>query len=388
MAKPSPAQRIAILGGGPIGLEAALYAKTAGLPVTVYEQGNPAEYLNRWGFVRLFTPLGMNVTPLGRMTLLKERPPADLPADTEYLTGHEFRDTYLVPLATSSVLKEVVRPQSTVLSVGRTGWRKTDPADPRKPLPPFKLLIREANNVERFDTADIILDCTGTYARPNWVGDGGIPAAGEIAARPQIPYWLEDVKGAEKAAYAGTSVILIGSGYSAASTLCDLAELALENQATWVIWLAHGSRTQPLPRVANDPLKERDHLAAKANSLATRGDGNLEYHPHSQIDEVVCHGSDKGFRVAARVGGKATSWEVEKVIANVGYRPDVNMTAELRIGEPAGGIQTDEPGYYILGAKSKGRDGSFLLRDGHEQIKKVFGMILGNARMDIYAKAA
>ena len=124
----------------------------------MYEQGNPAEYLNRWGFVRLFTPLGMNVTPLGRMTLLKERPPVDLPADTEYLTGREFRDAYLVPLATSSVLKEVVRPQSTVLSVGRTGWRKTDPADPRKPLPPFKLLIREANNVERFDTADIIFD--------------------------------------------------------------------------------------------------------------------------------------------------------------------------------------------------------------------------------------
>lgn len=388
MAKPAPLQRIAILGGGPIGLEAALYAKTAGLPVTLYEQGQPAEYLNRWGFVKMFTPLGMNVTPLGRMTLLKERPPVDLPPDTDYLTGREFREKYLLPLATSSVLKDVIRPPSTVLSIGRTGWRKTDLADPRKPLPPFKLLIREGN-AERFDTADVILDCTGTYARPNWVGDGGIPAAGEIASRPHIAYWLEDVKGARKQVYAGKSVVLIGSGYSAASTLCDLADIALENQSTWVIWLAHGNRTQPLPRIPADPLKERDRLATKANSLATRCDGNLEYHPQAQVDEVVCHGQDKGFRVAARVGGKVTSWEVEKVIANVGYRPDMMLTAELRVAEPAGGaIQTDEPGYYILGAKSRGRDGNFLLRDGHEQIKKAFGLILGNARTDLYAKAA
>ena len=67
----------------------------------------------------------------------------------------------------------------------------------------------------------------------------------------------------------------------------------------------------------------------------------------------------------------------------------VPVTLDLPgIAEPAGGIQTDEPGYYILGAKSKGRDGSFLLRDGHEQIKKAFGIILGNAKADLYAKAA
>ena len=128
MAKPAAPQRIAILGGGPVGLEAALYAKSAGLAVTVYEQGHPAEYVNRWGFVRMFTPLGMNVTPLGRHTLLKERPPVDLPADSEYLTGREFRDVYLLPLANSSVLRDVIRPQSMILSIGRTGWRKTDPA--------------------------------------------------------------------------------------------------------------------------------------------------------------------------------------------------------------------------------------------------------------------
>jgi len=386
MSKPGP-PRIAILGGGPIGLEAALYAKHLGCPVTLYEQGGIAESVNRWGFVRMFTPFGMNATPLGKQVLRDDRAVPKLPTDTEFLTGREFRDAYLLPLA-STILKESIRTPASVLSIGRAGFRKSERPDPKKALPPFRLLIREANNIERFETADVVLDCTGIYNRPNWVGDGGIPAAGEIAARAQVPYWLEDVRGAKKANYSGKSTVLIGSGYSAATTMCGLAELAEENQSTWVIWLAHGTRTQPLARLANDPFKERDRLAARANALATRCDGNLEYHAQAQIDEVVCHGPDKGFRVAARIAGKPMSWDAERVIANVGYRPDINLTAELRVNEPHGDFRTDEPGYYILGAKSAGRSSEFLLRQGHEQIRQAFAAIMNQGRLDLYAKAA
>ncbi len=386
MSKPG-LPRIAILGGGPIGLEAALYAKETGCPVALFEQGQIAESVNRWGFAKMFTPFGLNATGLGKQILRDDRSVAKLPADTEYLTGREFRDAYLIPLATG-VLKDVIRIPAAVLGIGRSGWRKTDRPDPKKSPPPFRLLVREANNVERFEIADVVLDCTGTYTRPNWVGDGGLPAAGEIAARPQVPYWLEDVRGAKKVTYSGKSTILIGSGYSAATTMCGLADLAQENQSTWAIWLTHGVRTQPLTRSTNDPFKERDRLAARANQLATRCDGNLEYHPQTQIDELVCHGPDKGFRVAGRIAGKPMSWEVEKVIANVGYRPDANLTAELRVGEPHGDFRTDEPEYYVLGAKSHGRSSEFLLKQGHDQIRQVFGVILNQLRLDLYAKAA
>ena len=55
MSKPDP-PRIAVLGAGPIGLEAALYARTLHYPVIVYERGRVGEYVQRWGHVRLFTP--------------------------------------------------------------------------------------------------------------------------------------------------------------------------------------------------------------------------------------------------------------------------------------------------------------------------------------------
>jgi hypothetical protein len=376
MAKAEPL-RVAVLGAGPIGVEAALYAKAAGCAVAVYERGQVGEHLLRWGHARMFTPFGMNTTPLGMKTLLREKPSRDVPADADLLTGRQFRDSYLVPLAESEALLEVMHPQHAVLNVGRS-------ADARRP---FRLLVRAVNGPERIDTADAVLDCTGTFNTPNWLGDGSIPAVGELAARPHVAHGLEDVPGERRGHYAGKSIALVGGGYSAAATVCQLAALAEEHPDTWVFWLTRGPRGAPLPRLANDPLKERDRLAVKANSLATRCDGNLEFHPQTLLDEVVCHGPDQGFRVSGRSAGKPVSWEVERVIGCVGYRADLRLTAGLKVDEPAGRPETREPGYFLLGTKSHGRDSGFLLRDGHEQVRRVFATILGNARLDLHATA-
>ena len=56
---PATPPRVAILGAGPVGLEAALYAAALRLPFTVYERGRVGEHLRRWGHVRLFSPFGI-----------------------------------------------------------------------------------------------------------------------------------------------------------------------------------------------------------------------------------------------------------------------------------------------------------------------------------------
>jgi len=388
MSKPST-QRIAIIGGGPIGLEAALYARSLNLPVQLFEAGAFGGHVERWGFLKMFSPFGMNVTALGRATLHREAPMKDLPADTDLLTGRAFREAYLLPLAQSLALKGSLFPETRVLLIGRNGARRGEATDPKKPLSPFKLLIRGNDNKERVETADIILDCTGTFSRPNWLGEAGIPAVGELASRQFIPYWPEDVLGVKRAAYANKSILVVGGGYTAATAVCDLAHLAETEQSTWIIWLTNGPKAPPLPRLANDPLKERDRLAAKANHLAARCDANLEYHALSQIEEVYTAGQDQGFRVVGKVNGKPQTWEVERLLAHVGYRPDLTMSNELRVLEPIGRIETEEPGYFVLGSKAMGRDSNFLLRDGHEQIRRAFAIITAKPGLNQYtAKAA
>ncbi|MBA4062679.1 MAG: monooxygenase [Isosphaera sp.] len=363
---PKAGPRVAVIGAGPVGLEAALYARALGLPVAVYDRGGIADHVRRWGHARLFTPFGLNVTPLGLATLRREKPARDLPADADPVTGREFRDAYLVPLGESEALLESLHLEHAVTHVGRAADGKA-----------FRLLVRAANGRERLDAADLVLDCTGTYGTPNWLGDGGVPAVGEQAARPHVAADLEDVLGERRPHYAGRSVAVVGDGYSAAATVCGLAALAEEHPATWVVWLTRGPRGQPLPRVANDPFRERDRLAARANALATRCDGNLEFHPQTVLDEVVYHGPDGGFRLAGRSNGKPAAWEVERVVAAVGHRPDGGLAAGLRPGDP---------GYVVLGAKTGGP--GFLLRDGFDQVRRAFAAVTGDPRLDLYAKKA
>ncbi len=405
------APRIAVLGAGPIGLEAALYARSLNLPVTVYERGRVGEHLRRWGHVRLFSPFGMNVTPLGRAALLAEKPSRDFPAAGDCVTGREHVACYLEPLAQSAALRDCVRPGVQVVQVGRRGLLK---GDMKRDGPPFRLLLRDAKGRETAEEADVVLDCTGTYGQHRWLGEAGIPAAGEIKAEPQIAYDLPDVLGDKKADYAGRSALVIGAGYSAATTVCGLAALADQNASTWVVWLARGPKSQPVKRVTNDPLRERDRLAVRANNLATRGEGNVEFHPQASVEAVEWLGPDKGFQVAARVGGKARTWEVERVVGNVGYTPDTGLYRELQVHEcyaslgpmalaasllkhadadclsipPQGPsvLRNPEPNFFVLGAKSYGRNSNFLLRAGFGQVRDVFTLITGRADLDLYKR--
>jgi len=413
MAKNDP-PRIAVLGAGPIGLEAALYAKTLKLPVTIYERGRIGEHLQRWGHVRLFSPFGMNVTPLGRATIKTDFPKHEFPADGDCITGREHITAYIEPLARTDELKDCIRTDARVTAIGRRGFLKEEgPSDPKRGFQPFRILLRD-NNKEKLEEADIILDCTGTYSQHRWLGDGGIPALGEGNCEKEIVYHLDDVLGVRRSFYAGKTVLIVGGGYSAATTVCNLATLAEEQTDTWITWLSRSASSQPIKRLPNDSLKERDRLAMRANMLATRGDGGVEYHPQTVIDEVEYGGPDKGFTLAARVAGKARTFQADRLAANIGSTPDNSLYRELQIHEcyaslgpmalaaallkhgsadcltiPTQGAATlknPEPNFFILGAKSYGRNSNFLLRNGFEQVREVFSLIMGKAELDLYKK--
>jgi thioredoxin reductase len=409
------APHIAILGAGPVGLEATLYARRLDLPVTVYERGQPGQHLRHWGHVRLFSPFGMNCTPLGRAALRAENPRHAFPADGDCITGKEHLAAYLEPLARHALVKDCLRTGIDVLHVGRRGHLKDDsPGDARRGQQPFLLQIREGKKGDRLEEADVVLDCTGTYGRHRWLGQGGIPAIGEAAAEVQIAYGLDDVLGERKSHYAGKNILVIGAGYSAATTVCNLAALAEQHPDTWVVWVARGSSTQPIKRIAGDALKERDRLAVRANTLATRAEGNVEFHPQTVIEAVESMEKDRGFRVRARSNGRERTWEVDRILANVGYTPDTALYRELQVHEcyaslgpmalaaallkhagsdcltvPGQGpavLRNPEPNFYILGSKSYGRNSNFLLRAGFEQVRDVFTLITGQAGLDLYKK--
>ncbi len=369
MSKAAPL-RIAIIGGGPIGLEAALYARRCGFAVRLYERGEVGQYLQEWGHVRMFTPWAWNVTPLGRQEIQAEHPRYAWPADDALLTGREFRECYLLPLAATAALREVVMPHTAVVQVGfRNSGHGPHGGE-------FRVLLQTAAGEERLEAADVVLDCSGTYGSPRWLGDGEVPAVGERAARPLIPHGVVDILGTHREWFAGRSVAVVGDGLSAATNVVALAELARSHPETWVFWLTRGPRGQPLSRIPNDPLRERDRLAARANALATRGDGHVEFHPQTFIDTIIAHGPEGGFHIAGRSQGRPAVWEVDRLIAAVGYRSVPLLAASA----------AEVRGYFVLGAKAS--PAGFLLRDGHEQIRQLFARLCRQPRLDLYGPLA
>jgi hypothetical protein len=347
---------------------------------------------------------------LGKSRIRADRPQHHLPSDHDILTGREHVAAYLEPLLQASLPRERIRTETAVIQVGRRGFLKEDdPGDARRAQQPFFLLLRSKDKREFVEEADMVLDCTGTYGQPRALGEGGIPAIGEAAARPHIAWGLEDVLGERSSHYADKTTLVMGGGYSAATTVCQLAKLAEKHPATWVIWLARGGGTQPIKRFVNDPFKERDQLAVRANMLATRGDGNVEFHAQTVVTAIECAGPDKGFKVHAVCASKTRTWEADRLIANVGYTPDNTLYRELQIREcyasfgpsnlasallksPGGdglsaaspgaaALRNPEPNFFILGAKSYGRNSRFLLRTGFEQVRDLFGLITGNAEL-------
>src|SRR3954453_7655491 len=167
--------RIAILGAGPIGLEAALAAAERGWEPTVYEAGRSVgANVRDWGQVRLFTPWEMNVSPRARRVL------PDAPSGPELPTGDELAQRLLEALAALPALAGRVRLSTRVDAVAREGLLKHEAiASAERRARRFRLLGAGEDGRESIEHADAVIDCTGTHGTRNALGDGGIPALGE-----------------------------------------------------------------------------------------------------------------------------------------------------------------------------------------------------------------
>ena len=251
-------RRIAIIGAGPIGLEAALFATQKGFEVSVLERGRVAENVRAWGHVRLFSPFEMNSSPWGRGAL-KESGYEKIPADDALLTGCEFAEQYLIPLSQHPKLARVVRENTEVAAIGRADCWKGDLTGASRQESPFRILVRSQEGEDLIES-DFVLDCSGTYPNHNWLGAGGIPCPGETENQQQLTWTLPDVAGNDRERFQGKRTLVVGSGYSAATTVVALADLARESPGTNVVWLTRSKRELPIGALPDDQLTERAEL--------------------------------------------------------------------------------------------------------------------------------
>ncbi len=381
-------RKLAVLGAGPIGVEAAVAAVERGYDVRVFERGAIGDSMRKWSHVHMFSPFEMNASELGRKKVHAEI--GTLPNDMALLTGGEYATQYLEPLAKTLGIR--VQTCSEALGVAKTGVLKGELiGDPKRMNYPFRLLMRREKE-EWNEVADLIFDCTGTFCTPNPLGDGGLSVPGEKLCADRIEYGIPDV---DNGAYIRKRVMVVGCGHSAATVIRNLVGLA----DTRVIWLKRQFAEKPCATIENDALPARSELIDCVNELVASE--LMDFRPGCRVLSLARVRGGVEVRLATPEG--ETIERVDRIIGATGFRPDLELARELQaktcyategtfnlaaalLGEKGGDclsvggfgpetLEHPEPGYFVLGMKSYGRTTDFLIRTGLEQIETVLDLL-------------
>ncbi len=408
-----PKPRIAILGAGPTGLEAALAASEAGHPFTVYEAApRVAGHIRDWGHVRLFTPWELDVS--ARMRSALEQAGRTVPDGGDCPTGAGLVETLLQPISELPALSQNIRCGVRVKHLGRAGLLKHEEIGTgRRSAHAFRLLLEDGTGREWTEEADVVIDCTGN-TQPNPLGDGGIPAPGEESAAGTVGHRIPDL--AEEAdAWAGRTVLVIGAGTSAQTAVVDLVELATTHPDTRVVWALRDAVPQPDP---DDPLPQRAGLIGRAAGLAAEPPPCLTVCAGVVVDALTSRPTTDGTDATTsqpatapvdvklrHADGRIECLAVDRILAMTGKVGDHLLYRQLQVHEcwatsgpmklaaalmAQSGDSGDcldqtslgpetllnpEPGFFILGSKSYGRRSDFLMRVGWEQVAEVFELL-------------
>ena len=392
---PTRPLRVAVIGAGPIGLEAALRLSTSGFETVIHERGTVAANVRRWGHVELFSPFVMNSSQAGRTTVGTGRP-----GDDVLLSGDEFAAGYLEPLARAIGGEVAIHEHSQVVAISRESTWKQHLVGRRSEVADRFILLVEGSEGESVETADVVLDCSGTWGNHNPIGAGGIWCPGERRVMTTGDYEIPDTESDGADWYTKRHMLVVGGGHSAATVVVALSGAS----ETRVTWITRGPSDTPLERVTDDPLPARAALVTAANQLATDESSPVDWLPGALV--LAIDGGPGHFSVAVDGPGRGRQViAADGVLGLTGCRPDRSLYGELQVhecyatggpirlaeellgdasgdclGQTATGLETlqsPEPNFFILGSKSYGRASRFLLQAGLGQVDIVAEYLVG-----------
>jgi thioredoxin reductase len=314
-------------------------------------------------------------------------------------TGHDLVVQYLEPLARLPALKPHIHYRTRVTAVSRKGCDKVRTAG--RDDQPFVLRLATEGG-EQLVEAKAVIDASGTWFTPNPAGADGLAALGEYDAAHCIAYGIPDVLGAVRDRYAGKTVMVVGSGHSALNALIELETLRRDSPSTSLIWIMRKAHVEAAFGGEDaDALPARGRLGIKVRGLVESGAVRV-YSPFriARIEQV-----GGTLAVAGDHNGEDRTLAVDEIVVATGFRPDLSMLRELRLTidpwlessgtvgplidpnlhscrsvRPHGAreLAHAENGFFIIGMKSYGRAGTFLLATGYEQVRSAVAALTGD----------
>ncbi len=404
-----PPATIAVIGGGPIGIEAALYGRFLGYSMLVLDSAKVGHSLACWNDWPMPGSWNEVTTPLGMAAL--EAQNTHLPQGDEIPSCGEYVEQYLLPLARTDLLYDSIQINERVESISRLGCppHATVSLAQRSELE-FRVLINSQRRGQYSQLADIVLDCSGLTKRIGLAPGGGV-AIGETEKHSQaVRRGKQDISGKKRHEFVDRHCLLWGNNLEACANALELARLVAASQTTRVTWAVPKRLVQDQPRFLLPDRKEE--LFAQVVALESQPPDRFCVMDAWGIEAMRASAADADAKdgkslqpVALRLQTSAEeTLDLDgEVFINCANRlPDWSFAESLMVnGETQRSPEcsrrgpnsvTNEPHYYVLGSKachlSETKLGESHEADPHatafDQIRETFAIIGGRAELNLY----
>lgn len=376
---------IVVVGGGPSGVEAAIYARFLGYSVELLEAEKVGDSLLKWGSRSMGRPWQQLASSLGLAAIQAHEHP--LPDPHEVPTHEQYVERYLLPLARTDLLYSSVTINAKVLSISRLGCRESDNVSrQRRAEQEFRVLAESSQRGQFTQIVDLVVDCTGADSVRSGLASGGGVPLGWKSVQHRIASGRRRVLTRERERFAGKRVMLCGDDLAAMVNAVELYELVQSSQ-TQLIWVQPKSLQEPSPTAAvpaEDEVLFEDDIQKAAEILRT-ADGLTVVPVRAWGIEAIREETGKLVVILQTTEDETLSFGVDELIHcgdclnQPSFQTTFNMDA-IEVESPV----TCEPHFYRLGHRS----GSHLPTNPFEslrtQIQQCFGLIGGRAELNLY----
>lgn len=404
----SPAT-IAILGGGPLGIEAALYARFLGYHVSIFESRRVAHRMLDWNARVLAARVGDLTTSLGIAALQAQEPEFRGLDPDRVFTGKEYAEEYLLPLAKTDLIFDDIHFLSPVTGVSRL--RVQDIPDWGDPLgydwqdrcnDEFRILVCGMHRGVWSSRADCVIDCRGAASRVLGLGPAAGTAVGEAELQSDFYGHLPGDRKFEAKHIQGKRVALVGSTEEACLGILELLAFQKNQPDTQVCWLV----TPPSGQDSDQLRQLRKHVGSmesgsviKVETLGVEkvsrdetGVWSLELLKEDESTVPLrCDVLIRRTGVAEESVSPALLADCPR--ANVWLGEVISKGGKEDSWALLSDVLTPEPGYYRLRAPretwgQKGYDGvpkrGGTLPAAFERLRTIFAILGGRADLDLY----
>ncbi len=369
---------IAIVGAGPVGIEAAIYARFLGYFVSIFEQRRVAHRMLDWHDRPLAVTVEECTTSMGHAAIAAQNSEYIRKGSKEVFTGRTYAEEYLLPLAKTDLLFDDIHFLSPVVDVSRYRTFITDEIDMQERCnDEFRILVEGRHRGPWVSRADVVIDCRGPTQKQSGFGPGGGLAIGEKELRELFLLHTPLDRKFDPKTVVGKHVFLAGQSIRAGQFAREYLSLFGDEASSRLTWAIRPDRTHDSSEIGQALADIRGRASANIVIVESLG-----------VENIQRNEAGKYLLKFLKDDDSTVEMQCDAIISLAGGR-ECNLSSELFETQLDGvgdchAFLTSEPGFYKLRGGDLETGAGVGLRDAFRSIRQLFAMLAGRQDLDLY----